>query len=105
MIYFFSNRRNIKIGYTKNKIENRLKQLNTGSDSKLYCIGYMQGNMDKEKELHKQFSNERIRQNGEWFVPSDVLIDYINSHNEKPNSYIEYDPKEDIIWEYFAIKT
>lgn len=105
MIYFFSNRKNIKIGYTKNNVYSRLQQLNTGSDSKLYCVGYMEGNMEKEKELHKIFSNDRIRQNGEWFHPSDALIDFINSNNEKPNSYIEYDPIDNIIWEYFSIKT
>ena len=60
--------------------------------------------MDKEKELHKVFQNDRISQNGEWFRPSSDLISYINQHNEKPNSYIEYDPKEEIIWEYFSIK-
>ena len=105
MIYFFSNRKNIKIGYTKNKVQSRLQQLNTGSDSKLYCIGYMQGNMEKEKELHQKFSNERIRQNGEWFYPSDNLIAFINSNNEKQNCYIEYDQKTKIIWEYFSIKS
>ena len=104
MVYFFSNRKNIKIGYTKGKVENRLKQLNTGSDSKLYCIGYIQGNIETEKELHKKFAAYRLRQNGEWFSPAPELIDYINFYNEKPNSYIEYDSKEKIIWEYFSIK-
>lgn len=104
MVYFFSNRKNIKIGYTKNTVEKRLQQLNTGSDSKLYCVGYMQGDMETEKQLHREFANERIRQNGEWFRPSEKLIDYINSHSEKPNSYVEYDSDNDIIWEYFSIK-
>ena len=64
----------------------------------------MQGDALKEKELHKMFSNERIRQNGEWFTPSENLINYINCYNEKPNSYIEYDHEENILWEYFSIK-
>lgn len=105
MVYFFSNGKNIKIGYTKNKVETRLQQLNTGSDSKLYCIGYIQGDLEKEKQLHRQFANDRVRKNGEWFLPSDDLVDYINSNNEKLNVYIEYDPKENTIWEYFCIKT
>ena len=31
-IYFFTNGENIKIGFTKNSVEKRLKQLNTGND-------------------------------------------------------------------------
>ena len=104
MVYFFSNQKNIKIGYTRGKVESRLKQLNTGSDSKLYCVGYIQGDINKEKELHKKFNNYRLRQNGEWFAPAEELIDYINSNNEKPNTYIEYDSNQNIIWEYFCIK-
>ena len=37
-------------------------------------------------------------------MPSESLIDYINSNNEKPNCYIEYDSKEEVIYEYFSIK-
>jgi hypothetical protein len=60
--------------------------------------------MAKEKEVHSLFAHERIRHNGEWFSPSEGLIEYINIHNEKPNTYIEYDQKEGIIWEYLSVK-
>ena len=105
MIYFFSNRKNIKIGYTKNKVETRLRQLNTGSDSKLYCIGYMNGDKTVERKLHSMFSTERLRDNGEWFSPSNRLIEYINTNNEKPNTYVEYDADTQLIWEYLCINT
>ena len=53
MVYFITDGENIKIGYTKGKPENRLKQLNTGNDKKLFLLGYIQGNKDKEKELQE----------------------------------------------------
>lgn len=104
MIYFFTNKKSIKIGYTSQPINKRLQQLNTGSDQKLWCIGYVNGNIDKEKELHKKFDSARIRHNGEWFSPSSELIDYINMYNEKPNVYIEYDSTTNTVEEYFCIK-
>lgn len=88
MIYFISNGENIKIGYTSQTVQKRINQLNAGSDSKLYVLGYMQGDMEKEKELHQKFGQYRIRQNAEWFSPSDDLIDYINDNSEMPNSFV-----------------
>ena len=68
-VYFFTNGVNIKIGYTKLNIEKRLKQLNTGSDTQLYPLGFVSGNKSLEKELHQKFAKFRIRNNGEWFFP------------------------------------
>lgn len=87
-VYFFSNQRNVKIGYTKNKPIKRLCQLNTGSDEQLIMLGYMKGNLKLENELHKLFGKDRIRPNGEWFYPSDNLIDFINQNNEVDNCYV-----------------
>lgn len=88
MVYFISNGENIKIGYTSQDIEKRLHQLNTGSDTNLYLLGYMQGNKEIEKQLHLKFGGLRIRYNAEWFKPSDDLIDYINDNSEKPNTFV-----------------
>ena len=87
-VYFFSNQRNVKIGYTKNKPIKRLCQLNTGSDEQLIMLGYMKGSLKLENELHKLFGRDRIRLNGEWFYPSDNLIDFINQNNEMKNCYV-----------------
>ena len=87
-VYFFTNGVNIKIGYTKLNIEKRLKQLNTGSDTQLYPLGFVSGNKSLEKELHWKFAKFRIRNNGEWFYPDQSLIDYINSVNEIPNTCV-----------------
>lgn len=88
MVYFISNGENIKIGYTSQDVEKRLHQLNTGSDTNLYLLGYIQGTKETEKYLHQKFGNLRIRQNAEWFRPSDELLDYINDNSERPNTFI-----------------
>lgn len=88
-IYFLTDTKNIKIGITSGKISKRIKQLNTGNGNQIYELGFIYGNKDKEKELHKTFSCDRLRYNGEWFFPSERLIDYINKVNEKPNVGVE----------------
>lgn len=102
-VYFISDMKNIKIGYTANSIEKRIKQLSTGSPDKLYCLGYIHGDKQKEHELHVLFEQNKIRNNGEWFIPSQELIDYINKNNQMENVWIDYDNGE--INKYLAIKS
>lgn len=87
-IYFFTNGENIKIGFTKNTVQKRLKQLNTGSDKQLYYLGCFSGTMEDEKQLHKKFEKYKLRSNGEWFVADEELLGYINSINEEKNVYV-----------------
>lgn len=90
-VYFITDCKNIKIGYTKQKnVYKRLKQIQTGSPDRLYLLGYFFGTMSDEKYLHKLFAKERIRDNGEWFRASNELIEYINTHNEKENCYVDW---------------
>lgn len=90
MIYFITDTINIKIGYTKNSIEKRLKQLQTSNSNNLYVLGWIDGDIDFEKKLHRQFGSSRIRSNGEWFKPTEDLIDYINLNNQKKNSHVDF---------------
>ena len=90
MIYFITDTINIKIGYTKNSIEKRLQQLQTSCSNKLYILGWIEGDIELEKELHKKFSSSRIRYNGEWFKPTDDLLEYININNKIKNTYIDF---------------
>ena len=83
-VYFISSDDKIKIGYTKN-IKRRLKQLQTSNSSQLLLLGYIEGDKDVEKQLHKRFAQYRIRKNGEWFNCSDEILDYINEYNLEPN--------------------
>ena len=53
--------------------------MSTGCAKRIFCLGYFQGTMKDENGLHKKFGNLRMRSEGEWFLPSQELIDYIIS--------------------------
>lgn len=88
-IYFLCSDNKIKIGYTKGSIEKRIQQLKTGSPNEIYKLGWMQGDKEKEKELHIKFSVYRIRHNGEWFLGEQEIIDFINDVNQEPNVFVD----------------
>ena len=89
MVYFITDGSYIKIGYTKNNSKKRLKQLQTSNASELFLLGYIDGDKTVEKELHNQFSSSIVRQNGEWFFPTEDLMDYINKNNLNENIYVD----------------
>ena len=89
-VYFITDCENIKIGFTKLDVEKRLNQLQTGCVKKLFILGYITGTMQDEKMLHNMFGSSRLRYNGEWFKPTQNLLDYINNYNEVPNCYVDY---------------
>ena len=89
-IYFVTEGKYIKIGYTTQDIEKRIKQLNTGSVQNISLLGWMYGSKAKEKELHIKFAQSRVRYNGEWFEPTEKLLDFINENNLEPNSYVDF---------------
>ena len=76
MIYFIQQGIDgpIKIGTTDN-VNKRLLSLQTGSPHKLRLIGTMDGDEEKEKQLHNFFSAYRL--SGEWFSPDRTMFDYI----------------------------
>ena len=89
MVYFITDGQYIKIGYTKNDAKKRLKQLQTSSPKKLFLLGYINGDKMVEKSLHKQFYKSIVRINGEWFSPTQDLLDYINDNNLDDNIYAD----------------
>ncbi len=76
-VYAISNGKHIKLGVAKNPFK-RIKQLSTGSSEKLILLGYFNGGFTKEKELHKQY--KKVRENGEWFYPTEDLISFLNDN-------------------------
>lgn len=68
----------IKIGWTANTPQSRLKSLQTGSASLLRLAGAIRGNQSLEIDLHKRFAN--LRFNGEWFHGTTELRDYITKN-------------------------
>ena len=89
-VYFVTEEKYIKIGYTSQNIDKRIRQLNTGSIHKLYLLGWIYGNKKIEKELHIKFAQSRVRYNAEWFEPTEELLQFINENNLELNSYVDF---------------
>lgn len=78
-VYFIENEYNglIKIGKSKSVME-RMKSLANGhKDDALCLLGRVEGYTEKEAELHDMFREFRVK--GEWFTPSDSILDYIDN--------------------------
>ncbi len=81
MIYFIQGARTgyIKIGHTaKASPMSRLRSLRTAATESLSLIGVMDGDSQAEKTLHARFDFER--ETGEWFKPSESLVNFIVQH-------------------------
>jgi len=92
-IYFIRNTttHNYKIGKTIN-LKYRIKQLQTGCDSKLEIYKYIETDDNNlEKYLHHYFKDKKII--GEWFQISndniDYIIDLINNTSKTDNLSIK----------------
>lgn len=88
MIYFIqeeSKRGLIKIGFTGLDIRLRLSQLQTSSPDRLILAGVMDGDKDKEVEIHTKFTNLNYR--AEWFRPGDELLEFIKCNSSVPQNY------------------
>ena len=79
-IYILSSENNgekvFKIGYTKNKVEDRVKQLKTGNSNDIsieYILGESYFSHKIEAYLHKMLESKKV--DGEWFILSSEDID------------------------------
>lgn len=90
MIYFIQcGKGPIKIGYSAdiNGVNTRLEDMQTGSPYPLKLAGVIHGDYKLEKRMHEIFHESHLR--GEWFLPSEMLVDFINRHAyEKLGDYI-----------------
>lgn len=94
IVYFISNGKEIKIGYSHSPTI-RKSQLQTGNSNKLVLLGYIDGDKSVEKDIHRMFGYLRVRENGEWFRIYDELVEYLNSMlNDK---YIKWDANKLLI--------
>ena len=83
MIYFIQQGITgpIKIGFTKGTSAlSRIKQMQTGNPEELLCLSTLDGGVPEELSLHLQFHAYRLR--GEWFHPSQSILDYIQKHGK-----------------------
>lgn len=79
-IYLIQNTKtkNLKIGFSVKNSETRLKQLQTGNESKLILLYTQTGTFKDEKSLHKKFLKFKLE--GEWFKFSEKIIDQFKKH-------------------------
>lgn len=78
-VYFIKRGDNgpVKIGHSIEPY-GRLKSLSMGGPETYRLVAWIDGDRDKERELHKKFSDARI--NGEWFKLNDELANLIDQH-------------------------
>lgn len=71
-----------KIGFTRRKIEDRIKEFETGNGSNIFIIDSYKSKWGTkiEARLHSIFKNKKIR--GEWFNLDENDILKFNSHCE-----------------------
>lgn len=63
----------IKIGYTASADPSkRMRQLQTGQEDRLILLGSIDGTIDDEQSLHKEFAYYRLE--GEWFRSASELV-------------------------------
>ena len=67
----------IKIGFTKKRVEGRLKELQAGNPETLLLLAWHHGTQDQELELHERFRHLQIRK--EWFRPHESLLSHLRS--------------------------
>lgn len=75
-VYFFQREDNglIKIGFT-HWLTQRRQRISGQVGAKLTMLGYMFGGTKLEAQMHRYFAAYRVY--GEWFQPSDDLLDFI----------------------------
>jgi DNA-binding transcriptional regulator YiaG len=66
----------IKIGYAEDVVQ-RFGKMKVDSPLPLTILTVEDGSVEREAELHKRFSKSRER--GEWFRPTDDLLDHIGT--------------------------
>ena len=102
MVYFIQAVKSklIKIGYTKNNPEKRLKILQTGSPEQLSIIGVIKGaGRITEQKLHEKF--RQWRNHGEWYEPNYDLIPFIALACDKDSKVVGTNI---VIWKDFTGK-
>ena len=66
----------IKIGFTNNP-KKRWTELGAQASEPIRFLATLKGDMDDEKKLHLRFKQARVH--GEWFLPNEELLRFINS--------------------------
>ncbi|MBL7128081.1 MAG: GIY-YIG nuclease family protein [Ignavibacteria bacterium] len=84
MIYFIKANDKIKIGYADDPSK-RIPSIQTSSPFDLEVLLIIDGNYDKESELHKRFHGHRT--SGEWFNYEESIKAFIKENLEYDRKY------------------
>ncbi len=76
IVYFISAGNFIKIGKSTGNPKARIQTLQTGCPYKIEVLGWINGDVYLEKELHKKFSKHKAH--GEWFSNHYDITDYLS---------------------------
>lgn len=89
MIYFIKAGQYTKIGYTNGELSTRIASIQTGCPFKLELLFTIDGDVDKERMLHRQFS--LYRGVGEWFdIPFDLDEEIVElALQQKPSGFVK----------------
>lgn len=79
-VYFIRARREnlMKIGYSRSHPDSRFRQLRTANATPLEAVGYMEGTLESEVQVHEIF--RRSWSHGEWFRITPSLESYIRKN-------------------------
>jgi len=84
MIYFIKANEKVKIGYAVDPSK-RIPAIQTSSPFDLEVLLIIDGNYDKEYELHKRFQD--MRTSGEWFEFGEPIKSFIKENLEFDRKY------------------
>lgn len=78
-----------KIGYTKRKVEQRVKEFKTGNSNEFEIISVFESKWASKIEaaLHKRFGSTKIE--GEWFYLDDVVVEEFTYECQKLHNIFE----------------
>lgn len=74
-IYFISDTKAIKIGFSAKSPMGRLRDMQTGHPLPLILVGSIPGCAYEEFVIHNRFAHLRLK--GEWFVIEEDLLQFI----------------------------
>ena len=79
MVYFIrqSGTNYIKIGFTSRKIDKRLLEHQTSNPAKLILLGIIDGDENKEAEIHRKYWHYKSSGGSEWFELPEEIINQI----------------------------
>jgi hypothetical protein len=78
MIYFIQGADLVKIGYTHEPIEKKLREVQAFSPVELRLVALLDGGRLEEAELHKRFA--KARRHSEWFILTDGVCEFVEEH-------------------------